>query len=316
MMSTQSECCGGSTTRNTGEGDIVNKRLVLLIAGLATVMIVFMGTTYQYYTLQQEEHTKSFSIAEETQKVTDEVASIESELQETEQKIIETENRIPLEQQRQAELQQQIDELDSQKSVLESEVSLQKKILTKDPRVLITTDDPVVIAKVEEVTRLCRTTEEKQQAIFEYVRKEIEYVTEGNPKEWKYPKEFLAFKFDFWQLPRETIEWRKGDCEDRSILLCAMMRIAGVPASDVKVVLGVVHFPGGQSGHAWIEFKMGDTWYALESTCASCNYFEQDLYYSFYTPDIWGWFNDKEYHDLKSDNSSSGTPIGREIYYI
>lgn len=302
--------------RNTGEGDIMNIRALLLAGGLAAVMVIFMGTTYQYHTLQEEEHNESFSITEEIQKVKDEITSTESELEQTEQEIAETEDLIPLEQQEQAGLQQQIDQLDSKKAVLDSELDLQKKILTKDPRVLITTDDPVVIAKVEEVTRLCKTTEEKQQAIFEYVRKEIEYVTEGNPKEWKYPKEFLAFKFDFWQLPRETVEWGKGDCEDRSILLCTMMRIAGVPADDVKVVLGIVHFPGGQSGHAWIEFKMGGAWYALESTCPTCNYFEKAWYYDYFTPDIWGWFNDKEYHDLKSGDSSSGTPIGREIYYF
>ncbi|MBU7014974.1 MAG: lasso peptide biosynthesis protein [Theionarchaea archaeon] len=294
----------------------MNKKPVLLACGLAAVMIVFMGTTYQYSVLQQEELDKSVSITEETQRVRGEITSAESGLQQTEQKIAETEDLIPVEQQEQAGLRQQIDELDSQESVLESEIDLQKRILTKDPRVLITTDDPVVIAKVEEVTRLCRTTEEKQQAIFEYVRKEIEYVTEGNPKEWKYPKEFLAFKFDFWQLPRETIEWRKGDCEDRSILLCTMMRIAGVPASNVKVVLGVIHYSGGMSGHAWIEFEMGGTWYALESTCPTCNYIEKDLYYSYFNPDLWGWFNDKEYHDLKSADSNSGALIGSETSYF
>jgi transglutaminase-like putative cysteine protease len=301
---------------NTGKGDIMNMKALLLAGGLTVVMVIFIGTTYQYHTLQEEEHNKSFSMTEEMQKVKDKITSTESELEQTEQEITETEDLISLEQQEQAGLQQQIDQLDAKKFDLNSELDLQEKILARDPRVLITTDDPVVIAKVDEVTRLCRTTEEKQQAVFEYVRKEIEYVTEGNPKEWKYPKEFLAFKFDFWQLPRETIEWRKGDCEDRSILLCTMMRIAGVPADNVRVVLGVVHFTGGQSGHAWIEFKMGNTWYALESTCAMCNYFEKAYYYNSYNPDVWGWFNDREYHDLKSGDSSSGTPIGREIYYF
>ncbi|KYK33745.1 MAG: hypothetical protein AYK19_13000 [Theionarchaea archaeon DG-70-1] len=77
-----------------------------------------------------------------------------------------------------------------------------------------------------------------------------------------------------------------------------MMRIAGVPASDVRVVVGVIY--AGElvlGGHAWCEFKSQNMWYVLESTCDTCDYIERSLYYDFYSPEVWGWFNDEEYEE-------------------
>lgn len=270
------------------------------VIGTVLVGLVVVSLISTYYTmgLKQRETERGHSLSEEIEKAQTQVQGISSLISEAEGKKSETEALIIEEQEKQEEIETQIEAKNLEKSEIEDEIDLYKKIAEKDPRVLITVNDPVVRAKVEEVTRLCRTTEEKQQAVFEYVRKEIEYVTEGNPKKWSYPKSYLQFKFDFWQLPRETIEWGKGDCEDVSILLCTMMRIAGVPASDIRIVLGRIYFDGSGVGHAWIEFKMGDQWYALESTCPTCNYMDKDYYYANLKPEIWGWFNDVEYHEF------------------
>ncbi len=45
---------------------------------------------------------------------------------------------------------------------------------------------------------------------------------------------------DDWQTPRETLaEPRVGDCEDFSLLVCALLRAYGIPEESVFVVIGV-----------------------------------------------------------------------------
>ena len=278
----------------------------ILLIGFLVLIGISLVSTYYTYNTEQQEIEKGQSISQEILQITNSVSETESALSEIEKKKLETDSLILEEKGKQQEIQDEIEALNQEKTGLQQEINEYRRMAKRDPRVLITVNDPVVRAKVAEVTRLCRTTEERQQAIFEYVRKEIEYVTEGNPKKWSYPQSYLSFKFDFWQLPKETIEWRKGDCEDVSILLCAMMRAAGVPASDVKVVVGTVQ---GMFGHAWIEFKKGDTWYALESTCPTCNYFEKSNYYEILSPVVvLGWFNDTEFHveeSAETENAST-----------
>lgn len=287
---------------NSKEGDTMK---IYLVVGLVILLGISAVSVYYTHDLEVKETDKEKSISEEINTFESQITEAESRISQTEQNIADTAPLIQEEQKKQKEAQDQIGVLTAKKEELEKELDFYKELAKKDPRVLIMVDDPVVKAKVEEVTRLCKTREEKQQAIFEYVRKEIEYVTEGNPKKWLYPRSHLQFKFDFWQLPRETIEWGKGDCEDVSILLCTMMRIAGVPADNVRIVLGTVQ---GSFGHAWIEFKIGDEWYALEATCPTCNYIERSLYYELLYPEVWGWFNDKEYHDEKSGETGI-TPL-------
>ncbi len=287
--------------RGTG-GDDMKKVIGTVLVGLVVVSLI---STYYTMDLKQRETERGHSFSEEIAKVQTQIQEVTSLISEAEGKKSETATLILEEQEKQKGIEAQIEAKNLEKSEIEDKIDLYKKIAERDPRVFITLDDPVVKAKVEEVTRLCRTREERQQAIFEYVRKETEYATEGNPKKWSYPKPYLHFKSEFWQLPRETIEWGNGDCEDVSILLCTMMRIAGVPASDIRIVLGFA--PSEGVGHAWTEFKMGDHWYALESTCPTCNYMDKDYYYEVIISnlEVWGWFNDVEYHEFPQGKTSS-----------
>ena len=234
-----------------------------------------------------------------------EIAEVESHISDTKEDISETERLIAEENKTQEGIEALIGTLTKKKLNLEDEIDFYEKIGEGDPRVLITLTDPVVTAKVDEVTEPSDTEEENEEAIFKYVQNRIEYMTEGNPKKWSYPKSFLQHRFDFWQLPRETIEWKSGDCEDQSILLCTMLRIVGVPASDVRVALGSVQFAGGESGHAWVELYTGGTWYVLDATGSAWNYISLDRYYELFSVDVWGWFNDQDYRMEKSPLAES-----------
>ncbi len=280
-----------------------------LLTGLVIISLLTSGYTYQ---INQREIEKGQLILEEKQDIETQITQVEFDILEIEETISETEARITEEEKKQKEIEALIEALTKKGSTLQEKIEEYKEIAEGDPRVIITLDDPVVRAKTDELTGSYSTIEEKQDALFQYIRKEIEYVTEGNPKKYSYPRSFLQFKFDFWQLPRETIEWGSGDCEDYSILLCTMMRMVGVPAENVRVVLGVVTFPGGRAGHAWVEFKRGDQWYVLETTSPSWNYVTKARYYELFSPELWGWFNDQEHH--VEESSGTGGFIGTSVY--
>lgn len=70
---------------------------------------------------------------------------------------------------------------------------------------------------------------------------------------------------EFWQLGKETLESRTGDCEDFAILLCSLLRTDGWKVEDVYVVIGQ-----NEAGdyHAWVKMKIPLTpfWYNIEPT--------------------------------------------------
>jgi len=62
----------------------------------------------------------------------------------------------------------------------------------------------------------------------------------------------------------ETWRSRRGDCTEHATLLCAALRIAGLPA---RVDVGLVFYAeyGGWVGHAWNSVWIGDRWHHLDS---------------------------------------------------
>ena len=78
--------------------------------------------------------------------------------------------------------------------------------------------------------------------IRDWVANEIEYVTDTNAHGVS----------EYWQLPRETLSLRTGDCEDFSILLCSLYRAIGWNENEVYVVIGE------KEGmyHAWVKLNV------------------------------------------------------------
>jgi transglutaminase-like putative cysteine protease len=67
---------------------------------------------------------------------------------------------------------------------------------------------------------------------------------------------------DYWQLPHETINLRTGDCEDKAILLCTLLRAAGYDENSVFVIVGYTP----TTGHAWVRVNIGGIWTDLDPT--------------------------------------------------
>jgi len=82
-------------------------------------------------------------------------------------------------------------------------------------------------------------------------------------------------KWEYWQLPKETLQLRMGDCEDYSILLVSLLRAAGWSPDDVYVVIGK---NSEGKGHAWVKIKLnlvlGSVWYNLEPQVGGWNIFD------------------------------------------
>lgn len=126
-------------------------------------------------------------------------------------------------------------------------------------KLYITPNDPTIQSTVRELFegRPWWDTRADWKVITDWVKNEIGYEHD----------EVLFDKINYWQLPRETLAKRKGDCEDQAILLCTLLRARGYEPDEAYVILGY----GEDSGHAWVVFKVFDIlgfefWRYLEAT--------------------------------------------------
>lgn len=85
-------------------------------------------------------------------------------------------------------------------------------------------------------------------AVYRFVRDEIRYVRDVQGTETLHTAE-------------QILKQRAGDCDDKSILLAAMLGAIGF-----KTRLVAVGFKPGQYQHVFVEVKLGKSWIPLETT--------------------------------------------------
>jgi transglutaminase-like putative cysteine protease len=114
----------------------------------------------------------------------------------------------------------------------------------------------------------------------------------GNSITYKYDSNVHGVD-EYWQLPKETIELRTGDCEDHAILLCSLLRADGWSPNDVYVVIGK---DGNGEGHAWVKINLGILgWQYLEPQANGWNTLILDFFItSGYKAEY--EFNDSQFH--------------------
>jgi transglutaminase-like putative cysteine protease len=66
--------------------------------------------------------------------------------------------------------------------------------------------------------------------------------------------------FELLRTPRAILEMGVGDCDDKSILLSALLRCIGRPSRYVAIAM-----EGGPLSHVYVETPMGRRWIALET---------------------------------------------------
>jgi hypothetical protein len=79
---------------------------------------------------------------------------------------------------------------------------------------------------------------------------------------------------DYWQFPDETLFLGAGDCEDRALLIAALLIASGVSSFNVRVALGKVRIRASrrkeqERDHAWVVYKNeAGRWQVLEPLVA------------------------------------------------
>jgi len=98
---------------------------------------------------------------------------------------------------------------------------------------------------------------------------------------------------EYWQLPKETVQLKTGDCEDYAILLCSLLRADGWSPNDVYVVLGKNN---NGDYHAWVKINLGILgWYNIEPQANGLNTIIGD-YLSLSGYQATCYFNDHQFH--------------------
>lgn len=78
--------------------------------------------------------------------------------------------------------------------------------------------------------------------------------------------------YDYWLFPDETIAEEGGDCEDRAILLAALLLASGISGYVIRVALGKLYDAEKRKSkdHAWVMYKNEDgKWMCLETLLLS-----------------------------------------------
>jgi transglutaminase-like putative cysteine protease len=128
--------------------------------------------------------------------------------------------------------------------------------------------------------RLPAGKDEAVPAAWEYVQQHVAYPL-VEPFDYRYQEAFVRHaggikvfeprvallsetRYDYWQMPAETLAERTGDCEDSSMLLCSILR-ARLSPEEVFVTIGM--WQG--YGHAWATVVRNGRDSVLETTRAA-----------------------------------------------
>ena len=97
---------------------------------------------------------------------------------------------------------------------------------------LVQPDDP----EVRDIARVLVQANDFVAAAQEFVNSFTTYETEVG---------------DYWTEPRELLEAQAGDCDDKAILLCSILRNY-LPADQVYCAFGLWALDGETTGHMWV----------------------------------------------------------------
>ena len=82
------------------------------------------------------------------------------------------------------------------------------------------------------------------------------------PERWLFPNEFLVDTPRYPDSPVPGIP--ASDCEEQANSMVSLFRAWGVPAADIRVVLGSINQVDPRKGHAWVEIFIDGQWLPLD----------------------------------------------------
>ena len=179
---------------------------------------------------------------------------------------------------------------EEEKFLLEIQNKLNQEVFSynvyesKDPRDFVDVNDSLVLETLKQIITPNMGNAEKARAIFNYTRDEIT----------KDEKLIRNGRIDYWNYPKNIINSKKGQYEDKIILLVSMLRAAGFKENEVEVVGAKISLLNSNSSDIWVELKLnGNTYLLLPRENNNFDSFTKDDIYKIYSVQELFRFNDK-----------------------
>ena len=180
---------------------------------------------------------------------------------------------------------------EEEKSLLEMQNKLNQEVFSyniyesKDPRDFVDVNDTLVLEVLSQIITPNMGNAEKARAIFNYTRDEIT----------KDEKLIRNGRIDYWNYPKNIINSKKGEYEDKIILLVSMLRSAGFKENEVEVVGAKINLINSTSSDIWVELKLnGNTYLLLPRENNNFDSFNKNDIYKLYSVQELFRFNDKK----------------------
>lgn len=168
---------------------------------------------------------------------------------------------------------------------LNLEVVSYKVYETDDPRHFVDVNDTIIQETLDQIIKPNMGDGEKVREIFNFVRDEI----------YKDEKIVRNGRIDYWNYPKDILVNKKGEYEDKIILLVSMLRTAGFSENDVEVVGAKIIFFNSTSSDIWVEINLnGRTYLLLPREKNNFDSFDKNDIYSLYNVQELYRFNDKK----------------------
>lgn len=250
---------------------------------LFIILFLLMGIVLSSFMLFSETEKLNLQLSSNNE-LEDRVTQYYTILQETNSTLIE--KRLILDEKIQYKNKLSEDE----KSLLEEQNKLNQEVFSynvyesKDPRDFVDINDPLVLETLDQIITPNMGNAEKARAIFNYTRDEIS----------KDEKLIRNGRIDYWNYPKNIINSKKGEYEDKIILLISMLRAAGFKESEVEVVGAKISLINSTSSDIWVELKLnGNTYLLLPRENNNFDSFNKNDIYKIYNVQELFRFNDK-----------------------
>jgi len=161
----------------------------------------------------------------------------------------------------------------------------------------------IIINDPVELSRLITPKDKRVKALAEELK------TPENA--YRYVQEHIIDDAAVPALPAgEILTAGKGSCLGKAILLCALYRAIGLPASSVRVVAGEVDIPGRIVDHAWLEIEYKGRCIQQDASnvlgAFSFDQFNKTAYTEVFIRDEEFVFNDKQFAIISHLNKIKG----------
>jgi predicted transglutaminase-like cysteine proteinase len=265
-----------------GHGKLSQKGYVLTSL-LVIPIIAFILLSTQYHAAYVEALNQNETLLIQKQDSDSELSQLKEQALEAVTRYQSMLDKLTEEEEKTSQLKEALNTSQQSLDSAQEELSYFQCLEQCTPNKFVTVDNAYVRAKVDEITSGLTTLKQKQIAVFNFVRDDIE-------------DDESVFRFgrtDLWEYPEDILRRGKGHYEDKYLLLLTMLRIAGTPSEHVKFIAAEVD---GNDNWVWVEVYDGTDWWILDP-------FEgfdftttpRDEFYHEHTVKVLWWFNDMQY---------------------